>query len=86
MFILFFFHFLSCQLLRLVTLSKSNHNFILMSSNSQFAATIPRPFSVRYNPYTQSVEILNSKPQIQSLVREINCHMQVLTDALVKLS
>lgn len=52
----------------------------------QFAATIPRPFSVRYNPYTQSVEILNSKPQIQSLVREINCHMQVLTDALVKLT
>ncbi|MPC21053.1 Protein henna [Portunus trituberculatus] len=52
----------------------------------QFASTIPRPFSVRYNPYTQTVEILDSKPQIQSLVREINCHMQVLTDALVKLS
>ena len=59
---------------------------IIFLLNSQFAATIPRPFSARYNPYTQSVEILDSKPQIQSLVREINCHMQVLTDALVKLS
>ncbi|XP_071524848.1 protein henna isoform X1 [Panulirus ornatus] len=52
----------------------------------QFAATIPRPFSVRYNPYTQSMEILNSKPQIQSLIREINCDIQVLMDALVKLN
>nr|XP_045590045.1 protein henna-like isoform X2 [Procambarus clarkii] len=52
----------------------------------QFATTIPRPFSVRYNPYTQSVELLNSKPQIKALVREINCDMQVLMDALVKLT
>ncbi|XP_042870956.1 protein henna-like isoform X1 [Penaeus japonicus] len=52
----------------------------------QFAATIPRPFSVRYNPYTQSVEILNSKPQIQSLVREMSCNMQILMDSLIKLS
>ncbi|KAK4300630.1 hypothetical protein Pmani_027184 [Petrolisthes manimaculis] len=52
----------------------------------QFAATINRPFAVRYNPYTQGVEILNSKPQIQTLVREINCDIQILTDALLKLS
>ncbi|XP_027216808.2 protein henna-like isoform X1 [Penaeus vannamei] len=52
----------------------------------QFAATIPRPFSVRYNPYTQSVEILDSKPQIQSLVREMSCNMQILMDSLIKLS
>ncbi|XP_076032905.1 phenylalanine hydroxylase isoform X2 [Oratosquilla oratoria] len=50
-----------------------------------FASQIPRPFSVRYNPYTQSVEILDSKPQIQNLVQNINCEMQVLLDALVKL-
>ncbi|XP_047472996.1 protein henna-like isoform X1 [Penaeus chinensis] len=52
----------------------------------QFAATIPRPFTVRYNPYTQSVEILDSKPQIQSLVREMSCNMQILMDSLIKLS
>lgn len=52
----------------------------------KYAGDITRPFSVRYNPYTQSIEILNSKPQIQTLVRDINCEVQVLLDALVKLN
>jgi len=51
----------------------------------KFASDIPRPFSVRYNPYTQSIEVLDSKPQIQTLVKDINCEVQVLMDALVKL-
>ncbi|XP_074640101.1 protein henna-like isoform X2 [Tubulanus polymorphus] len=38
---------------------------------SNFAARFPRPFAVRYNPYTQSVEILDSKQRISSLVRDI---------------
>ena len=38
---------------------------------SAFAATIPRPFSVRYNAYTQSVEVLNSKEQIINLAQNI---------------
>ena len=37
----------------------------------QYAATIPRPFSVRYNPYTQSVEVINTKQQIVNLTRDI---------------
>jgi phenylalanine-4-hydroxylase len=51
----------------------------------QFAALIPRPFSVRYNPYTQTVEILDSKPQVENLVRDINSEIQVLLDALKKI-
>uniref|UniRef100_A0A2C9KHJ4 IST1 homolog n=1 Tax=Biomphalaria glabrata TaxID=6526 RepID=A0A2C9KHJ4_BIOGL len=43
--------------------------------HKQFAATIPRPFSVRYNPYTQSVEVINSKQQIINLTKDIKDHV-----------
>ena len=36
-----------------------------------FAATIPRPFSVRYNPYTLCVEVIDSKDQIINLTKTI---------------
>jgi phenylalanine-4-hydroxylase len=51
----------------------------------KYAHTIPRHFGVRYNPYTQSVELLDSKPQIEGLVDNINQEMQILLDALRKL-
>lgn len=38
---------------------------------SLYAQKIPRPFSVRYNPYTQSVEIINNKAQIINIVKDI---------------
>lgn len=50
----------------------------------QFASTIPRPFSVRYNPYTQSVEVINTKQQIVNLTREIKGDLALIEDALVK--
>lgn len=36
-----------------------------------FASTIPRPFSVRYNPYTLCVEVIDSKDQIINLTKTI---------------
>lgn len=39
--------------------------------NREFAQTIPRPFAVRYEPYTQSVEILDTTAQIEKLSRDI---------------
>jgi len=51
----------------------------------EFATRIPRPFSVRYNPYTQSVELINSRHQVETLVRDINCEIQTLLDALKKI-
>ncbi|BFZ09991.1 hypothetical protein BsWGS_13030 [Bradybaena similaris] len=51
----------------------------------QFAATIPRPFSVRYNPYTQSVEVINSKEQIIDLSKDIKGDLSLLQDALAKI-
>ncbi|XP_066561585.1 phenylalanine-4-hydroxylase isoform X2 [Amia ocellicauda] len=38
----------------------------------KFAAIIPRPFSVRYNPYTQSIEVLDNLQQLQNLADSIN--------------
>lgn len=48
----------------------------------EYAATIPRPAVFRYNPYTESVETLDSKPQIRSLAKEIKTELSLIVDAL----
>lgn len=50
-----------------------------------YANTIPRPFGVRYNAYTASVEILDSKPQIANLMRNIHGEFEILQNAFKKL-
>ncbi|XP_015786532.1 tryptophan 5-hydroxylase 1-like [Tetranychus urticae] len=50
-----------------------------------FAATIKRPFGVRYNPYTQSVEILSNTRKIMSLVSELKGDLCIVTNALKKI-
>lgn len=50
-----------------------------------FAKTIPRDFGVRYNPYTKNVEILNTKPQLENLLKNINLDILKITDALNKM-
>ncbi|KAM9328148.1 phenylalanine-4-hydroxylase [Pholidichthys leucotaenia] len=52
----------------------------------KFAATIPRPFSVRYNPYTQSIEVLNNTQQLKNLADSINSELGKLCEALRKLA
>ncbi|XP_055324781.1 protein henna isoform X2 [Sitodiplosis mosellana] len=47
----------------------------------KYANTIPRPFGVRYNPYTQSIEVLDSKPQIENLMHNLSMEFQVLHNA-----
>lgn len=51
-----------------------------------YAASIPRPAVFRYNPYTQSIETLNSKTQIWSLAKEIKSDMALIVDGLNPLS
>ncbi|XP_035217508.1 protein henna-like [Stegodyphus dumicola] len=51
----------------------------------EFALSIPRPFTVHYNPYTQSVEILDAKPQVEELARDIHSELELLMDALKKI-
>jgi len=49
-----------------------------------FAATIPRPFGVRYDAYTQTIQLLDSKRQIQMLIQNINSEIRTLCDAFNK--
>ncbi|XP_037316627.2 phenylalanine-4-hydroxylase [Pungitius pungitius] len=51
----------------------------------KFAATIPRPFTVRYNAYTQSIEVLDNNQQLRKLADSINSEMDKLCEALKKL-
>lgn len=51
-----------------------------------YATMIPRPFTVRYNPYTQSVEVIENKQQIINLTKAIKGDMTLLEDALKKVS
>ena len=37
----------------------------------QYASSIPRPFSVRYNAFTHSVEVLEKKQQLKDLAQSI---------------
>ncbi|XP_022654968.1 protein henna-like [Varroa jacobsoni] len=51
----------------------------------EFALSIPRPFNVRYNPYTQQVELLNSTHQLEMLANDLSIEMSLLTSALKKI-
>jgi len=52
---------------------------------TKFAETIPRPFSVRYNPYTCSVEIIDSKNQIETLLYDIRNDINHLQTSLANI-
>lgn len=49
-----------------------------------YAATIPRKFGVRYNPYTLSVEVLDNTRQMAGYVTDIKAEVGRLEDALKK--
>ena len=44
--------------------------------------SIPRPFTIRYNPYTQSVQVVNSKKGIQILASDIKYDVRILEEAI----
>lgn len=49
-----------------------------------FAATIPRQYDLRYNPYTQSVEVLDNKNAILKLAGSIQNDAELVQKALKK--
>ncbi|KAG0255744.1 hypothetical protein DFQ27_006084 [Actinomortierella ambigua] len=52
----------------------------------EFATSLDRPFSVRYNAYTESIEILDSKEKVIRYAQSIKTDMLTLVDALQKLN
>lgn len=51
----------------------------------EFASSIQRPFGLRYNPYTQSVEVLSSVEKIAALVSELRGDLCIVSNALRKI-
>lgn len=51
-----------------------------------FAEGIQRPFGVRYNPYTQSVEVLSNAQKITAVVSELRGDLSIVCSALKKIS
>ena len=52
----------------------------------EFAATkMTRSFSVRYNPYTETIEVLDTKEKLVRYATTIRAEMQTLVDAISKL-
>jgi len=48
----------------------------------KFAESIPRPSTIHYNPYTQSVEVVNNKKGLQILASDIKYDVAILEDAI----
>ncbi|XP_065832787.1 phenylalanine-4-hydroxylase-like [Oscarella lobularis] len=51
-----------------------------------FAATIPKAFTVRYNPYTESIEVLNSLDKVKNVALGIKSQVDVLMRAMEKIN
>ena len=52
---------------------------------SDFAATLDRPFSVAYNPYTQSIDVIETREQLIELMSEIDTRSTIVKTALAKM-
>lgn len=64
---------------------KKEVNFLFFSSRD-FAKSINRPFSVYFNPYTQSIEILKDTRSIENVVQDLRSDLNTVCDALSKMN
>ena len=46
---------------------------------------IPRAFTVRYNPFTECVEILDNAERIMQVITDVKSHLDVLSTAMKKM-
>jgi phenylalanine-4-hydroxylase len=51
----------------------------------EFAAKLARPFAVQYDPYTCTVQVLDSREKIKNYIMEIKGHLDCAIDAISKL-
>ncbi|TNN10478.1 Tryptophan 5-hydroxylase 2 [Schistosoma japonicum] len=52
----------------------------------EFVRTIRRPFDVRYNPYTQSIEIIESPGSVANLIQDLQFELTTINESLLKMS
>lgn len=48
--------------------------------------TIKKPFDVHYNPYTQTIEVLDSTDSLTNVIENIKGELSTITNALKKLN
>lgn len=65
---------------------KTPDNYVLDIHCRQFAKSIPRNFTVKYDPYTQTVNLLNSKKQIEGLTKKIQWDIEFLQETMKKVT
>ena len=51
---------------------------------SEWGKSIPKPFALHYDPYTQSIEVLDDKKALEKLTKDIKYDIGVLQDAVSK--
>ena len=51
----------------------------------QYASRVQRPFSVRYNPYSQSVVVLDKGHKLKKAMNDIKAELTVISDAIERL-
>ena len=49
------------------------------------ASSIKKPFELRYNPYTQSIEALSDSGKIMDLAKELRGDMFLISNAIRKI-
>lgn len=59
---------------------------LLVVLNREFTKTVKRPFGVKYNPYTQSIQVLRDTKSITSAMNELRFDLDVVSDALARVS
>lgn len=52
---------------------------------SAFTLTIPKPFAIKYNPYTQSIDTIDKPHQVVQIVRDLKNQILGLEDAMKKM-
>uniref|UniRef100_A0A8B9HPZ5 Tyrosine hydroxylase 2 n=1 Tax=Astyanax mexicanus TaxID=7994 RepID=A0A8B9HPZ5_ASTMX len=61
-------------------------NKCVLVSHRQYSSTIQKPFTIRYDPYTCSMEVLDSPSQIHSVLGQIREELKILHCALERLT
>lgn len=46
---------------------------------------MPRQFTVNYNPYTESVQVLDSQEKIVDVIQDVKSNLDMLMNAMKKM-
>lgn len=83
---LYFFVSIPSFCLSLVPMRIDHISFYFCLFCRDFAKSITRPFSVYFNPYTQSIEILKDTRSIENVVQDLRSDLNTVCDALNKMN